>query len=58
MFTNVEKGKNYQRKGRVFDLVKTDYGSLIAWVDGTERYAAKVIMDEDGLPASICTYPF
>ena len=54
----VSRGKNYQRQGRVSDLAITDGGSLIAWVDGTERYATRVIMEEDGLPDSICTCPY
>ncbi len=54
----VSRGRNYQRQGRVSDLAVTDDGSLIAWVDGTERYATKVVMGEDGLPVSICTCPY
>jgi len=54
----VSRGKNYQRQGRVADLAVTDEGSLIAWVDGAERYATRVVMDEDGLPDSICTCPY
>jgi uncharacterized Zn finger protein len=54
----VSRGKNYQRQGRVADLAVTDDGSLIAWVDGSARYATRVIMDEDGLPDSICTCPY
>ena len=54
----VSRGKGYQRQGRVSDLAVTDDGSLIAWVDGTERYATRVVMDEDGLPDSICTCPY
>jgi len=34
-------------RDRFSDLVVTDDDSLIAWVEGTERYAAKVIMDEE-----------
>jgi uncharacterized Zn finger protein len=49
------RGKSYQRQGRVADLAVTDDGSLIAWVDGSDRYATKVVIDEDGLPDSICT---
>lgn len=52
------RGKNYQQQGRVADLVVTDDGSLIAWVDGSKRYATRVVMDEDGLPDSICTCPY
>jgi uncharacterized Zn finger protein len=54
----VSRGKSYQRQGRVSDLAVTDDGSLIAWVDGTVRYATRVVMDEDGLPDSICTCPY
>jgi uncharacterized Zn finger protein len=54
----VSRGKSYQRQGHVSDLAVTDDGNLIAWVDGTELYATRVTMDEDGLPESICTCPF
>jgi uncharacterized Zn finger protein len=54
----VSRGKNYQRQGHVSDLAVTDDDGLIAWVDGTERYATKVVMDDDGLPDSICTCPY
>lgn len=53
----VSRGKTYQRQGRVSDLAVTEDDGLIAWVDGTERYATKVGMDDDGLPDSICTCP-
>jgi uncharacterized Zn finger protein len=54
----VSRGQNYQRQGRVSDLAVTDDGSLIAWVDGSARYVTRVVMDEDGLPDSICTCPY
>ena len=54
----VSRGQNYQQQGRVADLAVTDDGSLIAWVDGSARYATRVVMDEDGLPDSICTCPY
>ena len=54
----VSRGKDYQRRGHVSGLAVTDDGSLIARVDGTERYATRVVMDEDGLPSSTCTCPF
>lgn len=56
--TIVSRGRNYQRQGRVADLAVTDDGGLIAWVDGSERYATRVAMDEGGLPDSICTCPY
>jgi len=52
------RGKNYHLEGRVSDLAKTEEGALIAWVDGSERYMTKVILDEEGIPNSICTCPY
>ncbi len=54
----VSRGKSYQFRGRVFDLAVTADGSLIAWVDGSKRYAARVTMNKHGLPDSICTCPY
>jgi uncharacterized Zn finger protein len=54
----VSRGKDYQRQGRVADLVVADDGSLIAWVDGSARYATRVAMGEDDDPESICTCPY
>jgi uncharacterized Zn finger protein len=51
----VSNGRNYQQQGRVTELVRTDDGGLIAWVNGSERYATRVIMNSDGLPESLCT---
>jgi uncharacterized Zn finger protein len=53
----VSRGKNYQRQGRVRELAVTEENGLIAWVDGTERYATQVIMQNDGLPEATCTCP-
>ncbi|MDD5722970.1 MAG: SWIM zinc finger family protein [Syntrophales bacterium] len=52
------RGKSYQRQGNVSDLAVTGDGSLIAWVEGTKRYATRVAVDEDGLPESDCTCPY
>ena len=54
----ISRGRTYQRQGRVFDLVVTTDGGLIAWVEGSERYATKVVMDTDGQLDSICTCPY
>ena len=54
----VYRGKNYQRQGRVSDLAVTENNGLVAWVDGTKRYAVKVSMEESGLPDSFCTCPY
>jgi uncharacterized Zn finger protein len=52
------RGKNYQRRGCVSELAVTDDGALLAWVEGSKRYATKVSMDDDGLPESICSCPY
>ncbi len=54
----VSRGRNYQQQGRVSDLVITDEGALMAWVNGSEQYVTKVIMNSDGLPESLCTCPY
>jgi len=56
--TIVSRGRKYQRQGRVADLAVTDDGGLIAWVKGSELYATKVVMNENGLPESTCTCPY
>ena len=54
----LSRGRDYQRQGRVSDMAVTEDDGLIAWVDGTIRYATKVTMDKSGLPNSICTCPY
>jgi uncharacterized Zn finger protein len=54
----VSRGKNYQRQGRVSELAVTEDGVLIAWVQGSDRYATRVTMEDDGMPDSICTCPY
>ncbi len=54
----VSRGERYQRQGRVSRLAVTSGGGLIAWVSGTEEYATKVVMDEEGMPNSVCTCPY
>ncbi|MFO7860825.1 MAG: hypothetical protein R6U41_06345 [Desulfosalsimonas sp.] len=49
----VSRGKGYQRMGRVRDPAVTEDGGLVAWVDGTQRYAVKVVMMDDGLPVEV-----
>jgi len=53
----VSRGKNYQRSSYVKDLACAPDGSLIAWVDGTERYATRIFFKDDELE-SICTCPY
>jgi len=54
----VTRGQRYQRQGHVAELASTSDGGLVAWVSGTQRYATKVVMGEDGLPDSVCTCPY
>ena len=54
----LSRGKRYQREGRVHDLAVMEDDGLLAWVDGSERYATRVTMGDDGLPVSICTCPY
>ena len=54
----VSRGKSYQRQKLVSKLAVLDNGDLLAWVDGTHKYATKVTADEDGLPESTCTCPY
>jgi len=53
----VSRGKSYQRSGYVKELACAPDGSLIAWVDGTERYATQVFFEDDELESD-CTCPY
>lgn len=53
----VSRGKSYQRSGYVKELACAPDGSLIAWVEGTERYATQVFFEDDELE-SICSCPY
>lgn len=52
------RGRRYQQQGSVSDLSLKGDGSLIAWVDGSKRYATQVNMDDGGLPHSVCSCPY
>ncbi|MCF8050724.1 MAG: SWIM zinc finger family protein [Desulfobacterales bacterium] len=54
----VGRGRNYQRQGRVSDLSLEQDGGLLAWVDGSRRYATHVVLNPGGLPTSHCTCPY
>lgn len=53
----VTRGRSYQRSGRVKELGRTTAGELLAWVDGSERYATLVTIDERTITSS-CTCPY
>ena len=54
----VDRGQKYQKQGRVSDLSTTQDGNLIAWVEGTKRYATTVEITEGELLDSWCTCPY
>jgi uncharacterized Zn finger protein len=58
---SLERGQSYQRGGRVRDLAVTADGELLAWVQGTHRYATTVELAPRGRGAdrlhSQCTCP-
>ena len=53
----VSRGRTYQRQNRVSGLAVTNDGSLVAWVEGSQRYATKVNIGDKGL-RSTCTCPY
>ncbi len=53
----VARGRGYQRDGCVSNLARTADGGLLAWVDGTERYATLVHI-HGGELESDCTCPY
>jgi len=55
--TIAARGQSYQRSHRVADLARTPEGEIVAWVQGTHRYATLVDWDEQGL-RSACTCPY
>ncbi|HTU23538.1 MAG TPA: hypothetical protein VMG10_36215 [Gemmataceae bacterium] len=58
---SLERGRSYQRSGHVRDLALSADGVLLAWVQGTERYATQAQLitesDERVRPSSRCTCP-
>jgi uncharacterized Zn finger protein len=50
------RGRSY--KGNVKDLRKTDDGGLLAWVEGSDRYATYVYFDEEGVLDCDCSCPY
>lgn len=55
--TVFKRGQSYELRGRVRELAATAEGGLVAWVQGSERYATRVILRADRL-ASNCTCPY
>ncbi|MBA3946096.1 MAG: SWIM zinc finger domain-containing protein [Herpetosiphonaceae bacterium] len=55
--TVAARGSSYQRSHRVTGLALTSTGEVIAWVQGTRRYATLIDINEDGLIAD-CSCPY
>ena len=55
--TIMDRGRSYKQNNHVRDLAFTPSNALIAWVDGTERYATTVEM-QNGELASDCSCPY
>ena len=55
--TIVSRGQSYQRNHHVQELAHTPSGGVIAWVQGTQRYATLVEIEEGEL-TSVCTCPY
>lgn len=53
--SSVRKGRSY--KGRVSGIAQTADGALLAWVQGSERYATRVGLDQEGKLLSFCSCP-
>lgn len=55
--TIVSRGRSYQRGRLVQDLAHTSNGALVAWVQGTHKYATRVDFEGEDLTSS-CTCPY
>jgi uncharacterized Zn finger protein len=53
----VSRGRRYQRSHQVQDLARTSRGGLVAWVQGSQCYAARIESEDDELVAA-CTCPY
>ena len=54
----VGRGRPYQRNGAVENLARTEAGTLVAWVMGTQRYATQVRIEGKKSLESACTCPY
>lgn len=56
--TILGRGRDYFRHKQVKKLALTDDGEIVAWVEGTERYATAVSLDKKGNLWDRCTCPY
>ncbi|MCX5833276.1 MAG: SWIM zinc finger family protein [Deltaproteobacteria bacterium] len=54
----VGRGRDYQSSGSVTGLARMRDGGLVAWVEGSRRYATLVDRDAGGSLHSTCTCPY
>ena len=54
----VKRGNSYQRGGQVKNLAFSPSGELLAWVDGSERYATLVDIEAGPRLQAKCTCPY
>jgi uncharacterized Zn finger protein len=54
--TTVSRGRRYQENRQVQKLARTPSGGILAWVQGSTKYATRVEWQDGGL-VSICTCP-
>ncbi len=52
-----KRGQDYELRGRVRELAAAPQGVLVAWVQGSERYATRVTLRPNQLEAD-CTCPY
>jgi uncharacterized Zn finger protein len=55
--TIFKRGQDYQLRGRVHELATTSSGELLAWVQGSSRYATRVVLGKESMSAD-CTCPY
>ena len=55
--TIVSRGRSYQRSHQVRGIACTSTGGIVAWVQGTKRYATLVDIEKGNL-ISACTCPY
>jgi len=54
----VTRGRSYHRRGAVQNLARTADGALLAWVQGSWRYATRVSIQDRKQLESECTCPY
>ncbi len=53
-----DRGQDYQKRGLVQNLARDSDGKLLAWVQGSSRYATRVALRGRNTLVSDCTCPY